>query len=116
MLVPVQIFQFPDMRNEIERYRDATNGLLVSKVAISRADPLSSARRSTCRSVLSFLDKRIAGSGNEIGLGFDVIFFPKIRITGDVFLLGKASTFRYNHPGEAAKLRKKRMVCDFLIL
>ncbi|XP_028398519.1 kinesin-like protein KIF16B isoform X2 [Dendronephthya gigantea] len=28
---------------------------------------------------------------------------------GDVLLLGKTNTFRYNHPGEAAKLRKKRM-------
>ena len=28
VLVPVQIFQFLDMRNEIERYRDATNGLI----------------------------------------------------------------------------------------
>ena len=27
VLVPVKIFQFPDTRNEIERYRDATNGL-----------------------------------------------------------------------------------------
>ena len=27
VLVPVKIFQFPDMQNEIERYRDATNGL-----------------------------------------------------------------------------------------
>ena len=27
VLVLVKIFQFPDMRNEIERYRDATNGL-----------------------------------------------------------------------------------------
>ena len=27
VLVPIKIFQFPDMRNEIERYRDATNGL-----------------------------------------------------------------------------------------
>lgn len=28
---------------------------------------------------------------------------------GDVLLLGKTNTFRYNHPAEAAKLRKKRM-------
>ena len=34
----------------------------------------------------------------------------KIYIKGDVLLLGKTNTFRYNHPGEAAKLRKKRMV------
>ena len=33
---------------------------------------------------------------------------------GDVLLLGKTNTFRYNHPAEAAKLRKKRMVHHLL--
>ena len=41
--------------------------------------------------------------------------FFTIHIIGDVLLLGKANTFRYNHPGEAAKLRKKRMVSLFLL-
>ena len=31
VLVPIKIFQLPDMRNEIERYRDATNSLLSLK-------------------------------------------------------------------------------------
>ena len=30
VFVPVKIFQLPDMRNEIEQYQDATNGLFVS--------------------------------------------------------------------------------------
>ncbi|CAB4019103.1 kinesin KIF16B [Paramuricea clavata] len=39
----------------------------------------------------------------------EVINQSKRLKQGDVLLLGKANTFRYNHPGEAAKLRKKRM-------
>ena len=32
VLVPVKIFQFQDMGNESERYRDAANGLIVENI------------------------------------------------------------------------------------
>ena len=35
---------------------------------------------------------------------------------GDVILLGKTNMLRFNHPQEAAKLRKKRYVSWFVVI
>lgn len=37
-------------------------------------------------------------------------------VAGDVILLGKTNMLRFNHPQEAAKLRKKRYVSWFSLL
>ena len=39
-----------------------------------------------------------------------------VCIAGDVILLGKTNMLRFNHPQEAAKLRKKRYVSWFVVI
>ena len=45
-----------------------------------------------------------------------VLFILSVSVsTGDVILLGKTNMLRFNHPQEAAKLRKKRYVSSFVV-
>ena len=45
-----------------------------------------------------------------------VLFIVSVSVsTGDVILLGKTNMLRFNHPQEAAKLRKKRYVSSFVV-
>ena len=54
----------------------------------------------------AYLKMRVNSSVHGICLiGVGTCFF-----TGDVILLGKTNMLRFNHPQEAAKLRKKRYV------
>ena len=49
-------------------------------------------------------------SGIILSYFFLVIKYMVEIVAGDVILLGKTNMLRFNHPQEAAKLRKKRYV------
>jgi hypothetical protein len=68
-----------------------------------------------CRSLLCVYRWSIARKPKWLKHSKLNLFYFWISFIGDVLLLGKTNTFRYNHPGEAAKLRKKRMVSVFLL-